>query len=123
MKKAAAKTKSWAIYLMVFTTFIATVAQLLLKRAADNFSSDIISSLLNINLIGGLLLASFGGILLIIALKNGELSIIYPIVSLSFVWIALISHFFFNEILNLWQYAGIFIIILGVVFLGVGNKC
>jgi uncharacterized membrane protein len=120
--KAVNKTKPWAIYLMVFTTFISTVAMFLLKNSADIFSFSI-AGLLNFNLIGGLVLLGLGGILFIIALKNGELSIIYPLVSLSFVWVAVVSHFYFGEVLKIWQYFGIISIILGVVFLGVGNKC
>jgi len=117
------KTKKWALALMIIITFIFTIGNSMLKRAADNFSWDIMASIFNVYLIGGLFLVFVGGILFIIALKHGELSILYPIISLSFVWVALFSHFIFGELLYLWQYFGIFIIILGVAFLGVGSKC
>jgi len=108
---------------MVFTTFLSAIAQFLIKKAADSFSADIIASLLSINLIVGFSLTAIAGVLYIIALKNGELSIIYPIISLSFVWVAILSHFYLGELLKIWQYIGIFAIIIGIFFLGVGSKC
>ncbi len=116
-------TKKWALALMVLVTFIFTIGNSMLKKAADNFSWDIVASIFNIYIIGGFFLVFVGGMLFIIALKYGELSILYPIVSLSFVWVAIFSHFVFDELLHVWQYSGIFLIILGVVFLGVGSKC
>jgi len=123
MKKNKKKTAKFSIILMIFVTFILTIGNSLLKRAADNFSWDIIGSIFNIYLIGGLFMVLIGGILFIIALKYGELSILYPIVSLSFVWVVLYSRIFFGETLFVWQYIGIASIILGVSFLGAGSKC
>lgn len=123
MKKVKRKTTKFSIFLMVIVTFIFTIGNSMLKKAADNFSWDIFGSIFNIYLIGGLFLVLIGGILFIIALKYGELSVLYPIVSLSFVWVVLFSRFFLGEVLFIWQYIGILSIILGVSFLGVGSKC
>ena len=94
MKKVKRKTTKFSIFLMVIVTFIFTIGNSMLKKAADNFSWDIFGSIFNIYLIGGLFLVLIGGILFIIALKYGELSVLYPIVSLSFVWVVLFSRFF-----------------------------
>ncbi len=122
-KRNKKKTAKFSILLMILVTFIFTIGNSMLKRAADNFSWDIIGSIFNIYLILGLFMVLIGGILFIIALKYGELSVLYPIVSLSFVWVVLYSKIFFGETLFLWQYIGIAFIVLGVSFLGVGSKC
>ncbi len=122
-KRNKKKTAKFSIILMIFVTFILTIGNSLLKRAADNFSWNILGSIFNLYLIGGLFTVLIGGILFIVALKYGELSVLYPIVSLSFVWVVLYSKIFFQETLFLWQYIGIASIILGVSFLGVGRKC
>jgi uncharacterized membrane protein len=57
-------------------------------------------------------------VLLILALKDGQLSILYPIISLSYVWVNLLSMYFFHEHMNFWKAFGIVLIIGGVGLLG-----
>jgi uncharacterized membrane protein len=57
-------------------------------------------------------------VLLILALKDGQLSILYPIISLSYVWVNLLSMYFFHEHMNLFKAIGIALIIGGVGLLG-----
>jgi drug/metabolite transporter (DMT)-like permease len=54
------------------------------------------------------------------ALKHGELSMLYPFVALSFVWVALISWRFFGETITSLKIAGIVAIIAGISFTGLG---
>lgn len=106
------KTSTLSILLVILFTFIVTVAQLLMKKGA-------IGGFFNFYLFFGLALYGIGTIIFIIALKNGELSVLYPIISLGFVWVAITSFIFFNELFTLNKIIGISLIILGVSLLGV----
>jgi len=55
------------------------------------------------------------------ALKGGDLSILYPFVSVTYVWVALLSVRFLGEKMNKFKWIGIAMIILGVSFIGIGS--
>jgi len=61
-------------------------------------------------------------VILVIALKHGELSVLYPIIAMSFVWVSFLSIIFLNEIMNIWKWAGVITIILGICFIGKGGS-
>ena len=50
------------------------------------------------------------------------ISVLYPIIATSYIWVALLSTFFFAEVMNLYKWIGIFFIISGVVFVSMGSK-
>ena len=71
-------------------------------------------------MIFGYILYALGAVIMIIALKYGDLSVIYPFLALSFVWVFLISIIFLGETILFVNWAGLFLIILGVSFIGRG---
>ena len=54
-------------------------------------------------------------------LSNGELSVLYPMVSLGYICTLLWSHLFFHERVTKAKLAGVGLILVGIVFLGFGN--
>lgn len=112
------KLKSAIILVFVGTLFV-SCAQLFLKFGADKFEASFIS-LINLPLVLGIIFYGIGAIIMILALKHGDLSIVYPFFGLSFVWVSLLSLIFLAEILALSQWLGILIIITGVSFVGWG---
>jgi drug/metabolite transporter (DMT)-like permease len=54
-------------------------------------------------------------------LKSGQLSVLYPMVSLGYIWTLLWSYLFFKESMNRYKFAGLALIVLGVVLVGVGS--
>ena len=56
--------------------------------------------------------------LLILALRDGELSLLYPVISLTYVWVTILSIFVFKESAHPLKIAGVAIICTGVAFLG-----
>lgn len=72
----------------------------------------------NLALFGGYCLYGVSTVLLVLALRKGQLSILYPIISLSYVWVLLLSAYIFHEHLNFWKIAGVMTIITGVGILG-----
>jgi len=117
------KTKLWAIFLILFCTLLTSGAQILYKFGVKKLSFDLLSLITNYHIIFGLILYGIGAILLIIALKHGELSVLYPIVATSYIWVSLLSPKFFpTDSMNFMKWIGIFIIVIGVSFVSIGGR-
>jgi len=110
-----------AIFLVILCTIFTSTGQILWKIASKNLNS-IHSIITNIPLIIGFICYALGAILLIISLKYGKLSILYPFVALSFIWVNIASIFIFKEVVSIYNWIGIFIIILGVSLIGYGSS-
>ncbi len=67
----------------------------------------------------GLYLFSVG--LYLWALRSEELSVIYPLVSTSYIWITLFSVIYLHEKMNAWKWISITGIVIGVILIGVGS--
>lgn len=111
-----------AILLILITTFLTSAAQILFKTTANDLVFDIVRIITNYNLLIGLLLYLIGGILVIISFRYGEITILYPILATSYVWVNLLSNYFFEEQINVFKWTGIAAIIIGVSLLGFGKK-
>ena len=98
---------------MILFTLITPIAQTLMKIAAGK-------GYLNLYLLFSLILYGLGTLMFIVALKGGELSVLYPILSLSFVWVICISYFYLKEAVGVAEIAGTAFIILGISFIGIG---
>ncbi len=116
------KTKLWAIGLMILTTLLTSSAQIFYKKGAEKLTFNLLSIITNYPLLTGLFLYGIGAVLMITALKGGELTVLYPIIATSYIWVALLSSLIFHESLNLLRWLGILAIVFGVVFVGVGSK-
>jgi undecaprenyl phosphate-alpha-L-ara4N flippase subunit ArnE len=115
-------TKLWAIGLMVLCTAFTSFAQVFYKMGADKLVFSFMEIITNVPLITGMVLYGLGAIIMIVAFKGGEVSVLYPIVATSYIWVSLLSVYFFNESLNLFKVIGIFVIISGVVLISIGSK-
>jgi len=115
-------TELWAIALVSSATLIGAFGPILLKKASEKKLSKIKSLITNYHLIGGVFLYAIGTILFIPALKGGDLSVLYPFVSLTYVWVSFLSVKFLGEKMNVMKWWGIGMIILGVSFIGIGSS-
>jgi uncharacterized membrane protein len=112
---------NWFMLLLVFiAVLIGSVGALLLKKGSAHFHVkfhwEFITKLLhNYILIWGIFMYGLSAIFFIYALKLGELSVVYPLTSMSYVIISLLSIKYLNEKMNAYKWAGIAFIILGVV--------
>lgn len=114
-------TELWAIGLVVLATFAGAFGPILLKKASAKKLSSIKSLMANYPLMGGVFLYAIGTMLFIPALKGGDLSILYPFVSLAYVWVSLLSIKFLGERMNKLKWLGVILIIIGVSFIGLGT--
>jgi uncharacterized membrane protein len=108
--------------LVFFCTLMGAAAQILFKYGSARFSLNLLDAVTNVPLIAGL--ALYGGftLLMVLALREGELSMLYPIISLTYVWVTLLSYTMLGEKPNLFKNIGIAIIVIGVGVLGRGGR-
>jgi len=116
------KTQPWAIVLVLFITALTSSAQLLYKMGADRLSFDLLMLLSNWPLLLGMLIYGIGAVLLIIALKHGEVTILYPVIATSYIWVTLFSWLLFGESISYLKLIGIISIVVGIVFISFGSK-
>jgi uncharacterized membrane protein len=112
-----APTPAWTIVLVLVVSFLAAAGQFLFKLGAASVSSILWSWLLNWRLIAGLSCDAVGFVLLVIALKHGSLSLLYPILAISYVWVALLSVRFLGEPFSAAQWIGMGLIIGGIALI------
>ena len=112
------KTKGWAIAVMFFVTLLTSSAQILYK-----FGAEMLPALFtNWPLIAGLLVYAFGAVLMIKAFNAGEVTVLYPIIATSYIWVTILSVFFFDEPINILKIIAIAAIFSGVIFIAFGSK-
>lgn len=124
MTDSTPEQKRRSVALVVLFTLLSAAAQYLIKTGANRIRAhpalpDLIT---NAPLLAGLVLYGAGAVLMVLALRHGELSVLYPMISLSYVWVAIISVVFFHEQMNAPRIAGIIVIMAGVAVLGRGSR-
>lgn len=112
-----------AILLVLFCTILGAAAQLLLKLGSKGVVTSsamelVWSMAFNVPLISGLALYGLSMVLFVHALRNEQLSLLYPLISLTYIWVTAISILFLNETVSFWKLAGVAVIVAGVAFLG-----
>ena len=114
-------TEVWAALLVGFATLIGAWGSLLLKLGSGAFSLNPLILIKNYKIIFGLALYAFSSIFFIAALRGGELSVLYPITSLTYIWVSLLSVRLLKEKMNKFKWLGILFIIIGILFIGLGG--
>lgn len=113
-----------SILLVLLCTVFGAAAQLLIKAGAGSLPHvsgvmpNLIAMAMNSRLLAGYSLYGISTILLIVALRHGELSLLYPVIALTYVWVAILSVIVFHEYLNPLRLAGVAVIVAGVAVLG-----
>lgn len=115
--------------LLVFCcTLIGAVAQVLIKTGAGSLGEHpsllrtAIGIVTTLPLFSGYAMYGVSMVLLVLALRHGELSALYPVIALTFVWVTILSVAVFHEHLNAPKLGGIALIVGGVAMLGRGGR-
>jgi undecaprenyl phosphate-alpha-L-ara4N flippase subunit ArnE len=124
-------TQPWAIVVVLFAAVLGAFGQLYFKLGSDTLSmkikefklgSDTLSMtikelLRNRYLIIGVVLYAISTVMAILALKEGELSVLYPLIATSYIWATLLAKKVLKEYINVYKWSGIVMIIVGVIFI------
>lgn len=116
------KNLKLGILLMVLCTLFTATGQLFFKYSSTSFEWNIFSMITNHNLILGFIFYAFGAGMLIAALRFGNLSLIYPFVALTFVWVMFISGWILKENINNLKIGAAVFIIFGIVLVAGSNN-
>jgi multidrug transporter EmrE-like cation transporter len=108
--------------MMAGATLLSASAQILMKIGMQHFTLNLLAILTNLPLIAGYALYGLFTLLMVLALREGELSLMYPIISLSYVWVTALSYFIFHDTLSPLKLVGIAGIMAGVAMLGRGER-
>jgi multidrug transporter EmrE-like cation transporter len=109
-------------------TVIGAAAQIFIKKGTAGLGvhpsmlATVLGILTTRLLFAGYALYGGSAVLLVMALRQGELSLLYPVFTLTYVWVMLLSHFIFGESLNPLKLAGVAVIMCGVAVLGRASR-
>jgi len=111
-----------AIITVILSTFLTAAGAILFKYGAINLEFSFIPIITNYFLILGLVSYGIAMLVLTWGMKTGDLSILYPLVALGYVWVTLYAFFGFNEPINALRLTGIILVMAGAGFIGWGSK-
>lgn len=106
-----------AVLISIFATFIGAFGSLYLKMGSATLHRNLFLIVKNKKLLFGILLFVFASIFYIWALKYGRLSLLYPMSSLTYIWVCFLSLKFLGEKMNNYKWLGIVFIIVGVLLI------
>ena len=90
--------------------------------AQPGFMGAVLGMFTNPLLFTGYALYGINTVLLSVALRDAELSVVYPIIALTYVWVSILSYAILHESMNAFKIAGIATIVFGVSILGRGGR-
>jgi drug/metabolite transporter (DMT)-like permease len=115
-----------AIFIVLACTLLVALAQYLIKLGANQLShAGLAATAIGIftipALFAGYCLYGIFTVLFVYALRHGELSILYPLIALSYVWVTITGVVAFHEVMNPLRVTGLVVIVAGVAVLGWGG--
>jgi len=124
------KTPVSHMLLVLFASFIGSFGGVFLKSGAEAVRGGLIYLFIskdppffNWRLASGVALFLLSSVFFVLGIRPpGQLSVLYPMVSLGYIFTLLWSRIFFKEPLTRMKFAGLFLILLGVFFVGLGSK-
>lgn len=108
--------------LVFIASFIGSFGSAFLKGGAGRLELSAAALATNWRLILGCASYLLSSLFFVYGLRQGELSVLYPFVSLGYLWTLLWSRLFFHEPITRPKIAGVGLILLGIVLLGFGNR-
>jgi drug/metabolite transporter (DMT)-like permease len=135
------KTRFWAIIVMILCTLFTAIGQVFQKSGANGDFKLILQTIASQGVIEsinqvftnpiffpiifvfiGFVLFGIGWVLMIVSFKGGELSVLYPVYAVNYVWVAVLAVKVFGEVFNTWKIIGVFAIVLGIALIGIGGR-
>lgn len=116
------KTPVSSMLLVLLAAFLGSFGAVFLKYGAIRVHRRLRTLIFNWRLavgVGFYLLSSF---FFVLGVRRGELTVLYPMVSLGYVWTLVWSRLFFNEPVTKNKSAGIALVLLGIILLSLGNR-
>lgn len=112
--------KSLILLLVFISAIAASFGALFLKKGSKQFNlrvsrKFIYEILKNYSLLFGIGMYVLGTVFFIWALRLGELSMVYPLTSMTYILVCILSVYFLKEKMNMYKWIGIGFILTGVI--------
>lgn len=126
-----ARARSRAAIIVASCTILGAVAQILIKVGMSPAHLDpnvkgivplVWALVTDVPLVAGYFCYGLFTVAMVLALREGELSKLFPIIALTYVWVTLLSYWLLHDTPNLYKNAGIVTIVIGVAILGQGGE-
>jgi multidrug transporter EmrE-like cation transporter len=115
------KTPLSSILLVLLASLIGSFGAVFLKMGAAHLNRGF-RYILNRQLGFGVVLFLGSSVPFVMGVKHGELSVLYPMVSLGYVWTLFWSKLFFDEPITKAKLGALAMILAGIICIGVGGR-
>jgi drug/metabolite transporter (DMT)-like permease len=109
-----------SMLLVFMASVVGSFGAVFLKMGAARLDGSILS-FVNSRLAFGVALFLGSSVFYALGIRGGQLSVLYPMVSLGYIWTLLWARLFFNEQFTREKFAGLGLILLGVLLVGMGS--
>ncbi len=109
------------VYVLV-ASFIGSFGAVFLKYGSMNLHGGWKKFATNLWVWAGIAAYMLSSVFFVLGVRRGQLTILYPLVSLGYVWTLFWAKMFFNEPLTRAKFAGLALIFAGIFFLQLGNR-
>ena len=110
-----------SILIVFIGSVVGSFGAVFLKLGAVQTTNGGVMAFLNKHLALGVALYLGSTVFYGMGIRHGQLSVLYPCVSLGYVWTLLWSRLFFQEQFTRQKLAGLALVLLGVFFVGLGS--
>ena len=106
--------------LVLVASLVGSFGAVFLKMGAAHLKRGL-RHILNVQLAVGVGLFLLSSVFFVLGIRHGELSVLYPMVSLGYVWTLFWSRLFFHEAFTRQKFLGLGLVLVGVFFVGLGS--
>ena len=111
-----------AIIYVAIASLFGSAGQIFYKYGANRLT-DVASFILNPFVYLGLGCYGIGLLFMLKSLRRGELTVVYPVMATSFIWVSLAAPFFFKtDSMTVQRWIGVGTILLGVILVSRGRN-
>ena len=110
-----------SIVLVLLASFIGSFGAVFLKLGAERLGGPITKLLTNYWLAVGIVLYLLSSVFYMMGVAQGQLTVLYPMVSIGYIWAILWARLFFKEPFTATKAGGLLMIIVGVALINLGN--
>jgi multidrug transporter EmrE-like cation transporter len=111
-----------SILLVMLASFVGSFGAVFLKSGATKLKMDWRTLAYNWRLVAGIGAFLISSIFFVMGVRHGELTVLYPINALGYIWTLVWSRIFFGEPFTRNKFVGLTMILFGVACLGLGSR-
>jgi multidrug transporter EmrE-like cation transporter len=117
------KTPATAIIFILVSSFVGSFGAVFLKLGAEYLKGSLARLLSNYWLMTGIVLYLMSSVFYMmgVAQPGAQLTVLYPMVSLGYIWAILWARLLFKEPFTMAKASGLLMIIVGVALINFGN--